>query len=137
MQAPLVIGGFVLRATHRLLPELDNGGPQYRMGGRDGQPPMPPHSWGRASAMPGPFRRAHAIRLRKPPIKAGPLLRAFDDCEAGQAAFHLIKQPLEGIWSLPAFPRCACCRVRCEADFDILYKGIDRISGAGDGWCGG
>jgi hypothetical protein len=37
----------------------------------------------------------------------------------------------------PAFPRCARCRVRCEPDFAILYKGIVGSSGAGDGWCGG
>jgi hypothetical protein len=30
-------------------------------------------------------------------IGAGRLLRASNDCNAGQAAFHLIEQPIEGI----------------------------------------
>jgi hypothetical protein len=33
----------------------------------------------------------------------------------------------------PAFSRCARCRVRCEANFGILHKGIVGTSGAGHG----
>src|SRR5215217_584750 len=41
------------------------------------------------------------------PIGAGRLLRASNECGAGQAAFHLIEQPIEGIWSCGPRPVCA------------------------------
>jgi hypothetical protein len=37
----------------------------------------------------------------------------------------------------PAFPRCARWRVKCEADFGILYKEVVGSSRSGHGWSGG
>ncbi len=61
----------------------------------------------------------------------------------GTAAMYLFEPngdalPFLGDYEFnPAFPRCARCRVRCEPDFGILYKGIVGSSGVRHGQRGG
>src|SRR5215213_4429090 len=76
-----------------------------------------------------------------PPQTMGPLLVLLEVLPAISTLLHSSRTspPVLSFrtGSQPAFPRCACCRVRCEPNFSILYKGIDGISGAADGRCGG